>query len=382
MFKSMFLLASTTQVQAWWGEGHLLTARIAYDKLQAEDPDRVKNVEKVLSFLKTSDPGWTTSEKDHPFVECATFADDIKHKGGSYQSGWHFIDTPFLDEGGSIDDYDFTMDSHNVTEAISGIVNWFNKEGDYKNSNAYTQIQSHGLKGHSENDGLSTAMRLLIHYVGDIHQPLHATSRVDHEYTKGDRGGNMFPVVSKDGAKNLHSVWDSVIYSFHNDDKLPFTTSTWTRLGKDAKALVAQYEGSVSTTQASDLDPMSWAQESFEITSKTVYTNIKEGDAPSTDYIAANTKLAQRQIVVGGMRLANLLKSIDFSDFESVSQRTRNNKSKKSKKYEKRSKSTQVHKTYDWTKPAENIMEKLVEIKDQISNDFDIDFPALKPMQN
>jgi hypothetical protein len=55
---------------------------------------------------------------------------------------------------------------------------------------------SHGIPGHTEADALSTGMRLLMHYVGDIHQPLHATSRVDPKYPSGDRGGNDFPVPS------------------------------------------------------------------------------------------------------------------------------------------------------------------------------------------
>jgi len=93
---------------------------------------------------------------------------------------------------------------------------------------------SHGLKGHSVEDGLSTAMRLLIHYVGDIHQPLHATSRVDHEHPKGDRGGNDFPIPSKEGAKNLHSVWDSVIYEFTGYENLPFSAADWESNGADA----------------------------------------------------------------------------------------------------------------------------------------------------
>lgn len=58
-------------------------------------------------------------------VECATFADDIKNKGGRYQQGWHFIDIPYLDQGGKISDYDFTFDQHNVTEALGGIIKWF-----------------------------------------------------------------------------------------------------------------------------------------------------------------------------------------------------------------------------------------------------------------
>ena len=60
----------------------------------------------------------------------------------------------------------------------------------------------------------SFALRLLIHYVGDIHQPLHSTSRVDSKYPRGDAGGNLFHVPSKEGAKNLHAVWDSVVYLF------------------------------------------------------------------------------------------------------------------------------------------------------------------------
>jgi len=70
------------------------------------------------------------------------------------------------------------------------------------------------MKGASEEDGISTALRLIIHYAGDIHQPLHATSRVDHEFPKGDRGGNSFGLKSKDGAKNLHAVWDAIVYEF------------------------------------------------------------------------------------------------------------------------------------------------------------------------
>lgn len=59
------------------------------------------------------------------------------------------------------------------------------------------------------------AMRLLIHYVGDIHQPLHCTSRVDKNYPKGDRGGNLFPIPpegDEGDIKELHAAWDSVLF--------------------------------------------------------------------------------------------------------------------------------------------------------------------------
>lgn len=72
----------------------------------------------------------------------------------------------------------------------------------------------------NEDDGKSFALRLLIHYIGDIHQPLHASSRVNPQYPKGDAGGNFFKVPTKNTAKNLHSVWDAGVYSYSNTPNL------------------------------------------------------------------------------------------------------------------------------------------------------------------
>lgn len=40
-------------------------------------------------------------------------------------------------------------------------------------------------------------LRLLIHYVGDVHQPLHASSRYTKKYPEGDEGGNLFYLSSE-----------------------------------------------------------------------------------------------------------------------------------------------------------------------------------------
>lgn len=71
-----------------------------------------------------------------------------------------------------------------------------------------------------EQYGQSYALRLLIHYLGDIHQPLHCLSRVDKDYPVGDKGGNDFKLPNHYSADNLHSVWDAVVYEFHKNDKL------------------------------------------------------------------------------------------------------------------------------------------------------------------
>lgn len=71
-----------------------------------------------------------------------------------------------------------------------------------------------------EQRGRSYALRLLIHYLGDVHQPLHSLARINKEFPAGDRGGNEFPLKNHYSIKELHALWDSVIYEFHTNDKL------------------------------------------------------------------------------------------------------------------------------------------------------------------
>ena len=73
-------------------------------------------------------------------------------------------------------------------------------------------------------------MRLLIHYVGDVSQPLHTSTRLTKEHPKGDLGGNLFNISSPKGYKsidNLHALWDSAIYSEYKVASTPFTPETW-----------------------------------------------------------------------------------------------------------------------------------------------------------
>jgi hypothetical protein len=69
----------------------------------------------------------------------------------------------------------------------------------------------------SWNLGDSFNLRLFIHYVGDIHQPLHATSRYTAKYPEGDRGGNSFTLTSSGGVSQLHALWDSVLHEYDVD---------------------------------------------------------------------------------------------------------------------------------------------------------------------
>jgi S1/P1 Nuclease len=73
----------------------------------------------------------------------------------------------------------------------------------------------------------SYALRMLIHYLGDVHQPLHCLARIDKKFPIGDKGGNLFTLPNHYESADLHAVWDSVLYKFHNSPPLPFTAETW-----------------------------------------------------------------------------------------------------------------------------------------------------------
>jgi len=170
-------------------------------------------------------------------------------------------------------------------------------------------IKTNALQGNLDN-AYSTAMRLMIHYVGDIHQPLHATARVDHEYPKGDYGGNLVHLPTKDGVKNLHAAWDSVSYEFSGYSTLPFSQSGWATNGERAHALMTKHADAVTKVDVTNLNPDQWAAESFAISKEFVYNGVNDGTALTPEYVAKANDYAEQQIVVAGHRLANLIKSL------------------------------------------------------------------------
>lgn len=94
----------------------------------------------------------------------------------------------------------------------------------YKTSHYYTTIKN---SYPAEADARSFALRLIIHYVGDLHQPLHTTAEVDSTYKSGDNGGNAEKIPTIDGVSNLHAVWDSVAYEYTGFPVQPFSAADW-----------------------------------------------------------------------------------------------------------------------------------------------------------
>ena len=147
------------------------------------------------------------------------------------------------------------------------------------------------IPGQTEENAKSTAMRLLIHYLGDVHQPLHCTALVNDKYPKGDRGGNSFPIVPKDELNELHAIWDSIIYEYPGYPVLPFSDSDWESLGKNASRMFSDYP--VDQDKVDDLEPENWAVESFDISRTFVYRYVHENKSLSDSYIKKARTIAE-----------------------------------------------------------------------------------------
>jgi len=82
--KSHFISALTlavmtaSQVEAFWGTGHLLVSRYAQAILEETNPAALQSALTELAALTKTHASLTKGESSHPFTESATFADDVK----------------------------------------------------------------------------------------------------------------------------------------------------------------------------------------------------------------------------------------------------------------------------------------------------------------
>jgi hypothetical protein len=118
------------------------------------------------------------------------YADHFRHKY------WHFIDLPFSPDGTPLTPPEKT--------------------------NAQTQIAAFRatlLDSRASDDVKSYDMVWLLHLVGDVHQPLHATPRFTKTQPKGDAGGNLVKIeCGADCAPELHFYWDDLLGTSDSPD--------------------------------------------------------------------------------------------------------------------------------------------------------------------
>ena len=162
---------------------------------------------------------------------------------------------------------------------------------------------------HSEDEAKSLGLRLLIHFVGDVHQPLHNANRYTKDKPSGDKGGNDFMLKYHYSANELHAVWDNVIYQYYKSVKRPFTADSFAQQGEIANELKDAFQFSTSEAHCADFGRMK--TESHDIAIH-VYDGLKEGSdqVVPQSYIDKYAPIAKRRASLAGHRLAYIIENI------------------------------------------------------------------------
>jgi hypothetical protein len=245
------LLLFTLPANCWWEDGHRTTARLAAYYLT---PAARAHLAAILGVPNTPE-----AVADGLAV-ASTWADEIKKDRPDTQS-WHFIDLALQDKKDQIAAR--CPDQNCVTARI----------------NLYaTQL----VKDKAASDPAVDleALRFLVHFVGDVHQPLHASS-------DADLGGNCEPLTDPyEQAKNLHALWDGPLVNDLNADDRLLAASL-------KKELDTFGEGRLTKMAEGNADD--WAWESHKMAEKVIYKRLK---IPTEEVVfPASCKVAPQEIL-------------------------------------------------------------------------------------
>lgn len=249
----------TPTIYGWGPQGHIAVAEIAQYNLTSYATKSISNI------IPNGDMG-----------SVANWADQIRNiPGWHWTEPLHFIDTN-----------DWTCNYNRERDCYNQLGNFeYCVDGAIHN---YTSL----LKEYNTNDEY---LKFIIHFVGDIHQPLHCGF-------KSDRGGNSIKVHFNNHATNLHSLWDSGLIEKRIKDDFNNNFNNWVQY-------LQQNIISDNCIGCSQL----WGNSSAKLACEYAYvledgiTKIKNGDYLDDNYYKRNIEIIEKQIIYAGYRLANLL---------------------------------------------------------------------------
>lgn len=268
-----FCFASKSQ--AWNAVGHMVVSQMAYNHLE---PAAKTKCDMLIAVVLTNG-----SSANNTFVTAAIWADDYKTSLGT--AIWHYIDLPFSLDGTA---------TNGVTPASFDVVRAINQ--------CIATLQSSTADATNQ----ATSLRYLLHFTGDIHQPLHCSTAVSSLSPNGDGGGNSFSLTGF--WSNLHSLWDGGGGYLTNSISRPLTTSGQATL--DAKVLEIETSYPYTANAGTIPNPMNWAQEGLNLAKSVSYVGITRGSTPSAAYLITTQSTTQQRMALGGHRLADLLNTL------------------------------------------------------------------------
>ena len=262
--------------QAWGGLGHRTVAMIAEHRLS---PKAREQVQRLLG------PGTS-------LADIAACADDIKRRGercgpitlqaAPRSKAWHYIDIP--------------IQASPTAAMLTRYCRSHGRSDQCCSEQVREDLATLKDPAASLRDK-QVALMYVVHFVGDLHQPLHNVDDADH-------GGNskllwFFKTKRTHKKTNLHHIWDNLLMKDSQVRKMP------------PERLAAELERRVTTSQA-----QAWTQgdviseaalESFEIAKTRIYPAYDPNAALGKRYQDEMQPVALEQVAKAGVRLAYLL---------------------------------------------------------------------------
>ena len=253
----------------------MVVAQIAYNHLDAAVKNRCDTLIAVpLSYGSTA---------NNTFVTAACWADDYKSSLGT--GIWHYIDLPFSLDGTPTNGV--TAAAYDVVQAIEQCIATLQDPGATQTNQA-------------------TSLRYLLHFVGDIQQPLHCSTAVSAPSPSGDAGGNSFNLSGP--WSNLHSLWDAGGGFLTNSVPRPLSGSGQTTLNTKVALIESDYPYTANSGVIPD--PVNWATEGKTLAQTISYVGITRGSTPTSNYLSTAQSTTEQRMAAGGHRLADLLNTI------------------------------------------------------------------------
>lgn len=263
--------------------------------------DNLKYIIAAMGIAATAFQGLSWGQKGHDTVTAIAenhLTDKTKAAIDSLLDGKSIVYyANWLDNASHTDEYAYSKTWHykNIDADENYIRARKNEKGDIVEA-TYDQVEV--LRNPSATkDEKALALKMVIHFLGDIHQPMH----LGHQ---SDLGGNKWVVKNFRKDTNLHTVWDSrIVESGHK-----WSYTEW----------VDQIDRATPELEAAILEnsnPDTWAKESYAIATD-IYETTPQNTNIEYDYIAKWTPVIEEQFLKGGLRLADVLNTVFDSDYK------------------------------------------------------------------
>lgn len=250
LFILAILVSFSVQAGDWGKTGHRTTGEIAQQYLN-------RKARKAIAQLLDGES----------LALVSTFADDIKSdKQYKAYGPQHYVNIPF----------DKTYDTHpksergDIIQAIDHCIKTLQSDTASKEEKAFQ-------------------LRMLVHFIGDLHQPLHTG-------ISEDKGGNDFQVRWYRDGTNLHRVWDTQMIESYG--------MSYTELAVNMPDLNRQELKEMASGTHRD-----WLEDSRTVV-KDIYKNTEVGEKLGYRYMYDYFDVLKGQLQKGGVRLAALLNEI------------------------------------------------------------------------